>query len=179
MLSIRYFGILCISGLCAACAQNPSEHQASRATATISDSAPHMSTATSVDVSASEYLAPPLDIAFKSTGSALQLGDASWYASKFHGRRTANGERYDHLSMTAAHRTLPFGSYVRVTSLVTEKSVVVRINDRGPFVKGRIIDLSYAAAKALGLTHARSRRVQIERIGKTADKLTSADGSES
>ncbi|WP_428983359.1 septal ring lytic transglycosylase RlpA family protein [Paraburkholderia diazotrophica] len=138
-----------------------------------------MSTAASVDISASEPLAPPMDIAFKSTAGALQSGDASWYASKFHGRRTANGERYDHLSMTAAHRTLPFGSYVRVTLLATEKSVVVRINDRGPFVNGRVIDLSYAAAKALGLTHARSRRVQIERIGKTGDKLTSADGSES
>ncbi|MEX3933440.1 septal ring lytic transglycosylase RlpA family protein [Paraburkholderia phymatum] len=179
MLSIRYFGILFIFFLCAACTRNPPDHHASSAIVTIPDSAPRAPTATSVDVSASEYLAQPLNTAFKSTGSALQLGDASWYASKFHGRRTANGERYNRLSMTAAHRTLPFGSYVRVTSLGTEKSVVVRINDRGPFVKGRIIDLSYAAAKALGLTHARSRRVQIERIGKTADKLTSADGSES
>ncbi|WP_321574204.1 septal ring lytic transglycosylase RlpA family protein [Paraburkholderia franconis] len=179
MLSIRYFGILFISGLCVACAQNPTEQQVSSQIATIPDSAPLTSTATSVDISASEPLTPPLNIAFKSMGGALQSGDASWYASKFHGRRTANGERYDHLSMTAAHRTLPFGSYVRVTLLATEKSIVVRINDRGPFVRGRIIDLSYAAAKALGLTHARSRRVQIERIGKTADKLTSVDGPES
>ncbi|SEJ56758.1 septal ring lytic transglycosylase RlpA family protein [Paraburkholderia diazotrophica] len=179
MLSIRYFGILFISGLCVACAQNPTDHQAPSANVTIPDPAPITSTAASGDISASEPLAPPLNIAFKSMGSAPQSGDASWYATKFQGRRTANGERYDHLSMTAAHRTLPFGSYVRVTLLATEKSVVVRINDRGPFVKGRIIDLSYAAAKALGLTHARSRRVQIERIGKTADKLTSAAGSES
>lgn len=145
---------------------------------TVVASTPRMSAAASVDTTESGALTP-LSTAFESTGSVQQTGEASWYASKFHGRRTANGERYDHLSMTAAHRTLPFGSYVRVTLLPTERSVVVRINDRGPFVKGRIIDLSYAAAKALGLTHARSRRVQIERVEKTADRLTSADGSKS
>ncbi len=90
-------------------------------------------------------------------------GDASWYAATFQGRLTANGERYDSGALTAAHRTLPLGSHVRVTSLATGKSVVVRINDRGPYVKGRIIDLSYAAAEALGLPEARSMRVQIER----------------
>jgi rare lipoprotein A len=93
----------------------------------------------------------------------LQSGEASWYSSSFQGRLTANGERYDSGALTAAHRTLPLGSYVRVRSLATGKSVVVRINDRGPYVKGRIIDLSYGAAEALGLTEARSMRVQIER----------------
>lgn len=97
-----------------------------------------------------------------------QTGHASWYAHKFQGRRTANGERYDGRALTAAHRTLPFGTYVRVTSLSTSKSIVVRINDRGPFVKGRIIDLSYAAATTLGLTRAPSMDVQIERVAKTA-----------
>jgi rare lipoprotein A len=69
--------------------------------------------------------------------------------------------------LTAAHRTWPLGTYVRVRSLATGKSVVVRINDRGPYVKGRIIDLSYAAAEALGLPDARSMRVQVERVEKT------------
>ncbi len=78
-------------------------------------------------------------------------GIASYYGRKFHGRRTANGERFDMHAMTAAHPSLPFGTRVRVTRLSTGRQVTVRINDRGPFVKGRIIDLSYAAAKQLGM----------------------------
>lgn len=78
-------------------------------------------------------------------------GTASWYGREFHGRPTANGERYDMLAMTAAHPTLPIPSYVRVTHLGNGRSVVVRINDRGPFRRGRVIDLSYAAAAKLGL----------------------------
>ena len=78
-------------------------------------------------------------------------GSASYYAAKFHGRRTASGERFDNDAMTAAHRTLPFGSRVRVTNVSTGRSVVVRINDRGPFTRGRMIDVSRAAAKDLGL----------------------------
>lgn len=78
-------------------------------------------------------------------------GSASYYAAKFHGRRTASGERFDNDDMTAAHRTLPFGSRVRVTNVSTGRSVVVRINDRGPFTRGRMIDVSRAAAQDLGL----------------------------
>jgi rare lipoprotein A len=80
-----------------------------------------------------------------------QRGYASWYGKKFHGRKTANGERYDMFKMTAAHKNLPIPSYVRVTDLDNGKSVVVKINDRGPFHSDRIIDLSYAAAAKLGL----------------------------
>jgi rare lipoprotein A len=80
-----------------------------------------------------------------------QRGYASWYGKKFHGRKTANGERYDMFSMTAAHKNLPIPCYVRVTDLDNGKSVVVKINDRGPFHTDRIIDLSYAAAAKLGL----------------------------
>ncbi len=80
---------------------------------------------------------------------SIQEGEASYYAHKFHGRTTANGEIYDENKMTAAHKTLPFGTTVRVTNLANGKKVVVRINDRGPFVKGRIIDLSYRAAGEL------------------------------
>ena len=79
-----------------------------------------------------------------------QQGLASWYGPRFHGRRTASGERFDSQDLTAAHRTLAFGTRVCVRSSITGKAVVVRINDRGPFIKGRMIDLSKAAAKALG-----------------------------
>ncbi len=80
-----------------------------------------------------------------------ERGIASWYGKKFHGRRTASGERYDMAAMSAAHRTLPLPSYVRVTNLRNRRSVVVRVNDRGPFHRNRLIDLSYAAAYKLGV----------------------------
>ncbi|MDY7095363.1 MAG: septal ring lytic transglycosylase RlpA family protein, partial [Acidobacteriota bacterium] len=81
----------------------------------------------------------------------VDRGIASWYGGKFHGRRTANGEVYDMNALTAAHKTLPFGSVVEVVNLDNGRSVTVRINDRGPFVRGRVIDLSRAAAKKMGL----------------------------
>jgi rare lipoprotein A (peptidoglycan hydrolase) len=88
-------------------------------------------------------------------------GVASYYGREFHGRRTANGEKFDMNAMTAAHRTLPFGTVVRVTNPANNKSVRVRINDRGPFVSGRDIDLSYAAAKAIGLLSVGPVKIEI------------------
>lgn len=88
-------------------------------------------------------------------------GMASYYKS---GKRTANGERFNPHGLTAAHRSLPFGTLVRVTNLRTSKSVVVRINDRGPFIRGRVIDLSLGAAKAVGLTSSGVARVKFEVI---------------
>ncbi len=93
-----------------------------------------------------------------------QSGIASWYGKKFHGRKTANGETYDMYSMTAAHPTLPLPSYARVSRPATGASVVVRINDRGPFHSSRIIDLSYAAAARLGLIGTGSGKVVVEAI---------------
>jgi rare lipoprotein A len=84
------------------------------------------------------------------SGSQLQ-GIASWYGEEWHGKKTANGEIYDMYSMTAAHKTLPFGTIVKVKDLDSGKEVVVRINNRGPFIKGRVIDLSYAAAQKLDI----------------------------
>jgi len=81
----------------------------------------------------------------------IQMGKASYYAEKFNGRQTANGEIFYSHNMTAAHKTLPFGTIVKVTNLVNNRWVVVRINDRGPFVSGRIIDLSKAAAEKIDL----------------------------
>ncbi len=85
------------------------------------------------------------------SSEGYQSGVASWYGGKFHGRKTANGETYDQWSLTAAHRSLPFGTRVRVTNQSNGDSVVVRINDRGPFVGGRVIDLSRAAASEIGM----------------------------
>ena len=80
----------------------------------------------------------------------VQVGKGSWYGKKFQGKLTANGERYNMYALTAAHRTFPFNSMVKVTNLKNRRSVIVRINDRGPYHGGRIIDLSYLAAKKLG-----------------------------
>ncbi len=94
----------------------------------------------------------------------VQYGYASWYGGKFHGRKTANGETYNMFAMTAAHRTLPFDTWVRVTNLENGRSVVVRINDRGPFKdkKKRIIDLSLGAAKELDMLEAGLVEVRLE-----------------
>ena len=81
------------------------------------------------------------------------MGKASWYGHPFHGRMTANGERYDMYAMTAAHKTLPFGSRLKVVNPQNGKSVLVRINDRGPYIPWRILDLSFAAASRLGMIH--------------------------
>jgi rare lipoprotein A len=90
---------------------------------------------------------------------------ASYYADKFQHRPTASGEAYDRDRLTAAHRTLPFGTRVRVTNLENGHSVVVRINDRGPFQRGRVIDVSYRAARKLGFVRAGLTRVRVEPLG--------------
>ena len=93
-----------------------------------------------------------------------QSGLASWYGKRYHGRKTSSGETYDMYAMTAAHPTLPIPSYVRVTNLANGRSVVVRVNDRGPFKSERVIDLSYAAAYKLGFIQAGQARVEVEAI---------------
>ena len=95
----------------------------------------------------------------------VERGMASWYGPGFHGNRTANGERYDMHELTAAHRTLPLGSVAQVRSLTNGRSVTVRINDRGPFVKNRIIDLSYRAARELGMLGEGTGRVEVAVVG--------------
>lgn len=96
--------------------------------------------------------ARPRAVAPPSGGGYEETGLASWYGNPYHGRRTASGEVYDMTQMTAAHRTLPFGSWLIVENLNNERTVEVRINDRGPFVEARILDLSYAAARIVGAT---------------------------
>lgn len=92
----------------------------------------------------------------------MQYGMASYYGSKFHGRKTASGEIFNKWDYTCAHKKLPFGTKLKVTNLKNKKSVIVRINDRGPFIKGRIIDLSYAAAKKIKMIKQGTAKVKIE-----------------
>ena len=98
------------------------------------------------------------------TTASAEEGAASYYSDSLHGNPTASGESYDKNAMTAAHQTLPFGTKVRVTNLSNNKSVVVRINDRGPHTKDRVIDVSGAAAKKLGLLDSGTAEVSIEKI---------------
>lgn len=98
--------------------------------------------------------------------SSVFTGRASWYGPGFHGRRTANGERFNQNAMTAAHRTLPFGTRIRVTNLRNNRQVIVRVNDRGPFVGGRVLDLSAGAARAIGLKSAGVGPVRIEVLSR-------------
>lgn len=92
------------------------------------------------------------------------VGEASWYGGRFHGRQTASGEIYDMHALTAAHRSLPFGTRVRVTNLANGRSVVLTINDRGPYVKPRVIDVSRRAAEVLGFLRDGVTRVRVETI---------------
>lgn len=109
---------------------------------------------------------------YTSIPSYKARGTASWYGKKFHGQKTSSGEIYDMYAMTAAHTTLPLPSYVRVTNLDNKKSVIVRINDRGPFHSDRIIDLSYAAASKLGIIKAGKGYVEVESIQPSAYSST-------
>jgi rare lipoprotein A len=105
-----------------------------------------------------------------------QSGKASWYGAKFHGRPTSSGETYDMYKVSAAHKTLPLGTYVKVLNLSNDRKSIVRINDRGPFVKGRIIDLSYAGAKEIGLVGPGVAEVEIVALGKEVGELKTSGG---
>ena len=97
----------------------------------------------------------------------MERGIASWYGEEFQGKRTSNGEIYNMYEKTAAHRIIPFGTYVQVTNLTNGKKTTVRINDRGPFIKGRIIDLSYAGAREIGLIGPGTAPVELKVVGSS------------
>lgn len=99
--------------------------------------------------------------ASQSETKPYQVGKASWYGKKFHGKATASGEDFDMFELTAAHRQLPLGTYVKVTNLRNYKWVIVRVNDRGPYIRGRIMDLSYGAARMLDF-HAGVEKVRLD-----------------
>jgi rare lipoprotein A len=105
---------------------------------------------------------PPVSVPPEGPRNGIEIGLASWYGPGFHGRPTSSREIYNMHDMTAAHPTLPFGTYVMITNLENERTAIVRINDRGPFVAGRIIDLSRAAASVLGIVGPGTARVRLE-----------------
>lgn len=109
---------------------------------------------------------------FTSAHGFTEVGVASWYGPGFHGKLTANGERYNQNSMTAAHKLLPFNTDIRVTNLDNGKSIVVRINDRGPFVDNRVIDLSRTGAEKIGMIGPGTARVRLEAVNAKAPILT-------
>ena len=168
----RSLGTLFVAGAFAGCAVQPTTQTGSASTI------PAIGQAANAPVAFGEASAlpaghdkslsnaKPIDENTPDVSDFKQVGRASWYGRHFVGRKTASGERYDMNAMTAAHKTLPLASYVRVTNTSNHKSVVVKINDRGPYVRGRVIDLSFAAAKALELQHVGTGRVQIEGLSQ-------------
>jgi rare lipoprotein A len=141
-------GLLGLAPLAASSAATPDAGPDPATAAAIIELVPLPAT---TDVTAPLPEALPAEAPETAQERVLGRGSASYYAAKFHGRRTASGEMFDNADMTAAHRTLPFGTRVRVTNPANGRSVVVRINDRGPFTRGRMIDVSRAAAEELGL----------------------------
>lgn len=168
--SRRFLGTVFVIGLLAGCAAQPTQTgQANAGTHTGAQragaSAPlaYGEAAPPIETPPSKLAdAKPLDESIPDVSGFRQTGRASWYGKRFNGRRTASGERFDMNAMTAAHKTLPLAAYVRVTNTANQKTVVVRINDRGPYVRGRVIDLSYAAGRELGLQRTGIARVKIE-----------------
>lgn len=110
------------------------------------------------------------DVAYAKYRPSTQMGVASYYGKQFHGRKTANGERFDMNKLTAAHRTYPFGTILEVTNLRNNKQVTVRVNDRGPYAGGRVIDLSKQAAQQLGFVNNGVTKVKIEVVSGKRDK---------
>jgi rare lipoprotein A len=120
------------------------------------------------------YVAGHRYVVLPSATGYVERGVASWYGTEFHGLRTSTGEPYDMFAMTAAHKTLPLPCYARVTNLSNGRSVVVRINDRGPFVANRIIDLSYSAAARLDMIRNGTAFVQVDVLTPAAPTLTAS-----
>jgi rare lipoprotein A len=167
----RYSGLLCLILLLAACSgRGPRYYQ---------DDGPHSSP--QIDVSRIKDATPrnePLAASgnkpyvvfgrryapMQSARGYREIGTASWYGKKFHGRLTSSGESYDMYGMSAAHKTLPLPSYVSVRNLANDREVIVRVNDRGPFLHGRLIDLSYAAAYKLDVLKTGTARVEVKAI---------------
>ena len=116
-------------------------------------------------------------VPLKSSAGFRERGIASWYGNKFHGKRTSSGETYDMYAMTAAHKTLPLPTYVSVTNVKTGQKVIVKVNDRGPFIGKRIIDLSYTAAKKLDLIQAGTGEVIVEAVSSGSQPRVAASGS--
>ena len=145
--------LLAIASLGAGAASGPSSLEAAKVTPQVTTTSGHLTRTTN-----------------SSKSRAYQVGTASWYGEQFQGKQTASGEPFDMRDFTAAHPSLPLGSYVKVTNLRNGKAVVVRINDRGPVVDGRIIDVSYNAARALGFKEQGLQTVRLDLYQPTNHK---------
>ena len=179
MLTLRFFRWVVIAsaaGLVACSTVPPASPSVSIATTApkpAAASAVKADSAIELPAATSSNDAPPPDRYTANAARELERGGASWYGPRFHGRLTANGERYDMNALTAAHKTLPFGTMVRVKSLVNGREVLVRITDRGPFIRNRVIDLSRAAAVELDMLNLGFKQVVLmvaerEVVGKPA-----------
>lgn len=179
----RFLGAVFVVGLLAGCAASPSQ----TGDAGSGDARLATRAGASAPLGYGEAAAPgpgskladakPLDEDIPDVSRFKQTGRASWYGKHFNGRRTASGERFNMHAMTAAHKTLPLASYVRVTNTSNQKSVVVKINDRGPYVRGRVIDLSYAAARELGLQASGTGHVKIQGLTHEEVQANRAQGA--
>lgn len=165
---ILFISTVCFTGCSSALDDNyGSVHVPPKKTSTYNKSTPayntkHLATQRPYKVNGESYT--PID----SANGFVQTGKASWYGSQFHGRKTSNGESYNMYDMTAAHKTLPMDTWVSVHNLENNKKIVVRINDRGPFVQGRIIDLSYTGAKRIGLVGPGTAQVRVTALGQAS-----------
>lgn len=140
--------------------------KAAREPASLSANSALVAQNTNSSASDSDVLGKLTSVASNTVSKFKQSGLASWYGRQFHGKKTASGETFDMNALTAAHPSLPLNCYVKVTNKANGKSVVVRINDRGPFHGNRVMDLSYGAAKAIGITQSGTGNVIIERVEK-------------
>ncbi|WP_321795480.1 septal ring lytic transglycosylase RlpA family protein [Caballeronia sp. J97] len=165
MLELRTLSALACALLIAGCAATPPPQSTERVRTNESTSASRDQDQPANDEAISaENVSPDKPAETHAATAFHQAGLASWYGRGFNGRRTASGERFDMHAMTAAHRTLPLGSWVRVTLLGQNRSVVVRINDRGPVARSRVIDLSYGAAMALGIVRHGTAKVELSTV---------------
>ncbi|MDH3598457.1 MAG: septal ring lytic transglycosylase RlpA family protein [Candidatus Tectomicrobia bacterium] len=163
----------CTSSSCTACRFDASGHVHPRIGTLLTAFRPLYVIGLSCLLLLTASLLSPLDAASTRTASPwVQYGVASWYGVPFHGRLTANGERYDMYNISAAHQHAPLGIHAIVTHLQTGRMIRVRINDRGPFIKGRVIDLSYGAASHLGMVETGLAPVKIEFLPETQPRLT-------
>ena len=167
-VAIRLLAVTLAAATLGACAQSPLVSRQYAAVAPVQDAAPEPARTAPVvrraAVATKKRTAlatakPEASKPAASTRDAAQ-GLASYY--RFHGRRTASGEKFDETELTAAHRTLPFGTRLRVTNVATGQSVMVRVNDRGPFIPGRVVDVSHSAAEALGMTQQGVAKVKLD-----------------
>ena len=162
-------GVMLAVAVLAGCSNAPSVDRAATADAVPRDEPPaRQGNPASYTVFGKRYHVRESNAGFR------QRGVASWYGDKFHGRPTSSGEPYDMYKMTAAHKTLRLPAYVRVTNMENGRSVVVRVNDRGPFVDNRVIDLSYAAAHKIGMTGRGTALVDVEVVGSGDDRQAAA-----